>query len=259
MPADSDAPLRDDLPPEFRPRPVYRGRPAQRCHRCAMVERFCLCADIQPFATRCRLVLYLHRLELKRTTNTGRLLLLALTNSEVILRGVTPEAGALEHDGARRDFVNAFVLYPYDDALELTAESAARLCEHGPPTLIVPDGNWRQSSKIAKREPSLQGLRRLRLPLDAAGDSIYTLRRRHRDDGLCTLEAAARAMELIENAAGGNGSGVRRALEGLLRKMVERTITSRNGSRPARHSQAVCDRASGTRPIPPTPAPKPSD
>ncbi len=222
-----------DLPPEFLPRPVYRGRPVRRCPRCAMVERHCLCAEIRPAHTHCRLLLFLHRLELKRTTNTGRLLLLALSNSEVMLRGLRPESAAPPAE-APRTFSNAFVLYPYDDAEELTPATAARLLGQGPPTLIVPDGNWRQSAKIAKREPILRGLRRFRLARAADGPSIYTLRRRHREDGLCTLEATARALELIENAAGRDGGGIRRDLEALLRTMVDRTEDSRNGTRPAR-------------------------
>jgi DTW domain-containing protein len=188
-----------------------------RCGRCRMLGNLCVC-PLMPsprLATRTRLVLVIHRFEDRKPTNTGRLAAECLANSEVIVRGhasaPTPplawDAGAMP-----------LFLFPYEGATPLP-ELLGGLDPQRPVTLIVPDGNWRQASKVRNRVAGLKGVPCVSLP--AGEPSAYRLRAEAHETGLSTVEAIARALGLLE------GEPVRRALERVFRAMVERTLWSR--------------------------------
>ncbi len=191
-----------------------RGNGALRCPGCRLHGSLCVCALIPRLETRTRLVLYIHRFEERKPTNTGLLAASCLTNSEVRFRGRPADD--------RSPFVcpegsDALVLFPYEGATPLERlERRAR-----PVTLVVPDGNWRQASKMYKRVPGLAGLPCVSLP--AGPRSSYRLRAEAHDKGLSTLEAIARAFGIVEDVS------VQRALEDVFLAMVERTLWARGG------------------------------
>ena len=174
----------------------------------------CVCSLVPdpPIETRTRLVLVIHRYEDRKTTNTGRLAAACLSNSEVVLRGgidapsapLRIEAGSLP-----------LVLFPHVDAepLELHAKSDR------PITLIVPDGTWRQASKVRQRVPGLREMTCVSLPRGAP--SGYRLRAEAHETGVSTIEAIARAMTLVE------GAHVGAALDRVFRAIVDRTLYAR--------------------------------
>ena len=170
----------------------HRGRRGQpRCERCAAPSEECLCEAYEPLELATRVVVLMHRREVHKTTNTGRLAALALRNVEVRVVGLPEDRVKL--DGLAHD--RAALLYPSGDALELAPELAAA----GPLTLVVPDGNWRQAFKLAHKEPQLAALRRVRLP---DGPPARAILRRHPDGRmLSTFEALARALGVLEGPA----------------------------------------------------------
>ncbi|MCX7123298.1 MAG: DTW domain-containing protein, partial [Gammaproteobacteria bacterium] len=111
----------------------------------------------------------------------------------------------------------AIVLYPSDDAQLLTPEFVRTLPR--PMTLVVPDGNWRQTYKMRRRDPTMAALRPVKLVPGAP--SQYRVRRETKTGGLATIEAIARALGLLE------GPEVQVALETLMDIMVSRTMSSR--------------------------------
>lgn len=157
----------------------------------------------------------MHRHEEEHTTNTGRLAVLALTNSAVVRRGDPAQPVTSEALGAGSG--DRLVLFPSDDAVVLDASFAAGL--RRPVTLVVPDGNWRQTRRAFRREPLLQPMQRVRL--EAGPSSTYHLRRVTRADGISTLEAIARALGVLE------GPEIRESLERLFLTVVERVLWSR--------------------------------
>lgn len=182
-----------------------------------MHESLCVCALIPQLETRTRLVLVIHRYEDRKTTNTGRLATLCLPNSEVVVRGheASPTPPFAGDPGSQPLF-----LFPHDGAPALVRPAAGER----PVTLIVPDGNWRQASKVRNRVPGLKEVPCVSLPADVP--SIYRLRAEAHEHGLATFEAIARAMGILE------GPQVRRAMEEVFRILVERTLWSR-GALPA--------------------------
>lgn len=173
----------------------------------------CVCDLVPRLHTRTRLLLVIHRAEARKPTNTGRLAAACLVNSEIVLRGhQTPGAEPLLLPADSR----VLVLFPAPDAVPLS-ELAPSLT--GAVTLVVPDGNWRQAAKVRQRIPGLAAATCVTLP--AGEPSAYRLRSEAHAHGLATLEAIARAMELLE------GPEIRRAMERPFRAMVERTLRTR--------------------------------
>jgi DTW domain-containing protein YfiP len=185
----------------------------------------CVCSLIPRIETRTRLLLVIHRIEDRKTTNTGRLASECLVNSQVIVRG---------HSAAANEPLPlqtpAVLLFPAADALPLE-HLASRLTAGGSAlTLVVPDGSWRQASRVRRRIPGLRDMPCAVLP--ASQKSNYRLRSEPHEHGLATIEAIARAFGILE------GRGVQDALELPFRAMVERTLW-------ARGSVATADVTSG--------------
>jgi DTW domain-containing protein YfiP len=184
-----------------------------RCDRCKMRREVCICSDIPQLSTATKLVLLAARRELQVPTNTGRLAAQALTNSVMLTRGDRDiPLDLAEHlpEGCR-----PLILYPADDAIELSPT----MREGGPYTLVVPDGNWRQTSKMRRREPLLAGIQAVTLP--PGPDTQYLVRRETKAQGLATIEAIARALGILE------GDWVQRELEKVFALMVQRTLAGR--------------------------------
>jgi DTW domain-containing protein len=191
-----------------------RDNRANRCVDCMMHMSLCVCSLVPRIETRTRLVLVIHRAEIRKPTNTGHLATRALVNSEVHVRGHEGEPSPPVH--AAEDGRQPVLLFPAPDAAILTPALVASFSGR-PVTLIVPDGNWRQASKVRARVPGLRAIPCVTLP--PGPPSLYRLRSEAHPNGLATVEAIARALEILEDDA-----RVRTLLEHLFRAMVERTL-----------------------------------
>lgn len=137
----------------------------------------------------------MHVSERSKASNTARVLQMTLPNCQLF------ELGALDtrFEGVELSQDEAtYVLYPEPSASALTPEfvtqqlSVSKKKIH----LIVPDGSWTQAKRIAHHNPHLRGIPRLQLQGLAPSD--YQLRRNGRTGGVCTLEAVAHALGIIE-------------------------------------------------------------
>lgn len=183
-----------------------RDNRANRCGLCLMHIGLCVCPLVPRIETQTRLILVIHHTEIRKPTNTGHLGASCLVNSEVHVRGRHGAPSAAIDWGKRRPLL----LFPHEGE----AEPLEPMTE--PVALIVPDGNWRQASKVRARVPGLRDVRCVTLP--PGPPSIYRLRSEAHPAGLATIEAIARAMGILE------GPHVQSALEHVFRAMVERTL-----------------------------------
>ena len=160
-------------------------------------------------------MILMHTCEEVLTTNTARLAAKALTNSEVRIHGRRDER---MYTG---DFIQpgrtSLLLYPSPIAVELTPNFVAKI--ESPIQLIVPDANWRQTTKFVRHDPSLTGIQHVKLPPGAPSE--YLLRTQRDVRHVCTLEAIARALGILESPT------AQSRLETVLRILVERTLWSR--------------------------------
>lgn len=186
-----------------------------RCPGCEIRKPLCFCSLIPQIALQTRVIILMHTCEEVLTTNTARLAAKALSNSEIRIHGRRDDR--MPTNGLIDPNRTSLLLYPSPISVELSTEFAARLSK--PINLIVPDANWRQTTKFVRHEPCLVGIPHVRLPLGP--ESEYRLRTQRSVQNLCTLEAIARALGILESKE------AQSSLETLLRVLVERTLWSR--------------------------------
>lgn len=192
-----------------------RKKTSERCPDCLMRLELCLCSLIPKIELATRLVVIGTKRELITPTNTGRLATQALANSALLTTGDQNRPFDI------RDHLmpncRSIVLYPSEEAEILDENYRLRL--DGPVNLIVPDGNWRQTSKMRRRIPHLIEMAVVKVPLGEL--TQYRVRKESKSEGLATIEAIARALGALE------GPHVQKALEDLMQVMVSRTLASR--------------------------------
>ena len=185
------------------------------CPGCFLHQSLCLCSEIPKLQLRTRICLVIHRKELKRTTNTGQLALRALPNSEMKVRGTIDDQ--LDLTSALDPNYFPLLFYPSENAIELTPDYIAKI--HKPILLIVPDGNWRQASKVNTRHPELKNIPRVMIRAKNLEDQH--LRQESTDYGMATLQAIAYALGATD------GEFVQNELLKLYHLKLQRTLIGR--------------------------------
>lgn len=163
------------------------------CPGCGLHLSLCICELIPNLDLKTRVCLVIHQRELKRTTNTGKLIVKSLVNSEMRIRGELHKQ-SLDLSDLLTPMYRTVLFFPSTDAIELTNEFVKQSAL--PIQLIVPDGNWRQASKVCSRQPELKNI--VRVKLSTPNRSSQHLRSEHFSEGMATLRAVAQALEIIE-------------------------------------------------------------
>ena len=136
----------------------------------------------------------MHHRESHLTSNTGRLAKNTLPDCQIYLRGLknTP----LPWETILNENEKTFLLYPSQDATEVTSSFFQQFSQ--PVHIIVPDGSWRQASKVYKRESEVKNIPRIKIPL-SQNQSRYLLRKAPHPGHLCTYEAMAKIVGLADS------------------------------------------------------------
>jgi DTW domain-containing protein YfiP len=199
------------------------------CPGCGLHLDLCICSEIPKLNLKTKLSLVIHRNELKRTTNTGQLALRSLVHSEMHTIGEINKTFHLESI-LYSDYFN-LLFYPSDEAKELDQDFINQIKNqkinptNKPIHLIVPDGNWRQASKVHYRNKHLLQLQRVKIT--PTHTNKYFLRTESKPIGMATLEAIALALGVIE------GDSVKDSLLRLYNLKLNKTLTSRGLGQPA--------------------------
>ena len=135
----------------------------------------------------------MHHSEKHLTSNTAKLALLTLEGANIFERGLQDSPFTLDqleiNDGGL-----ALYLFPDKDAEIL--DSKFLQTNPGPYHLIIPDGTWNQAKKVRRRVAGLSEIKCVKLSDDVVGE--YKLRKGVREDGVCTFEAIAYALRVLE-------------------------------------------------------------
>jgi DTW domain-containing protein YfiP len=198
---------------------MSRNHSPNRCETCQIFRPLCLCGHAPALELRTEVVIMMHFRELSLTTNTARLAKLALKHSEIRVRGrqnAQVDVFDLVNDPERMPLL----LYPSEDSVELSESHREQALQAGKRiVLIVPDGNWRQGSKGAKRTPGLEQVPCVRLP--PGPPSEYRLRKAPRPEYVSTYEAIARAIGVLE------GREVESTMMSYFRMKIDRMLWAR--------------------------------
>ena len=219
---------RNQLRPSRTNSPQRQRKTKDPCPRCRLHRDLCLCSLIQQQDLKTRITLLIHHREMKRTTNTGLLAIEALANSRLVIRGLQNQTNPLSE--VLDENYETLLLFPSEEAKSLSEILTLRSqtkpnCELRPIHLLVPDGNWRQASKVHSRHPELATVQRVKIsPQKTATDF---LRKETVPDGMATLEAIAEALRLIE------GEEVGAILKTLFQEKLERTLKGRGQKSPS--------------------------
>ncbi|RZO65592.1 MAG: DTW domain-containing protein [Sandaracinaceae bacterium] len=161
-----------------------RQRTQPRCARCRLLDTDCVCALLWPVASRTRVVLVPHVREWRQPSNTGRLAVLGLWNSELAVWG--RRAPRLDPSLLLREGETHLLLHPSEGARPIEPiEGRVRL--------LVPDGSWRRAGRIARRLAALPGVQPVRVDVGPHA----RLRRAPSPDKVHTAAAIAAALEAL--------------------------------------------------------------
>jgi DTW domain-containing protein YfiP len=151
---------------------------AGHCPRCFLRTEICLCAEIERVDSPTEIVIVRHVVEARLTSNTGRLVALAVENCRIVDYNGGPD---FDHPLLRG--ADTWLLYP---------GPTGRPWPERPARLVVLDGTFHQARHMYKRIAALRTMPELALPVPEAAP--LRLRRPPRADGLSTLEAVAAAI-----------------------------------------------------------------
>jgi len=182
-----------------------------RCPDCRMHLDLCVCHLSPRLDLEARVEVVIHYADIRKMSNSGRLVPLALINSAVHVRGLKDKLiGAVPEKKNATDLV----LFPGQGSVELN-EGFLNGIEK-PVRLLIPDGNWNQASSMVKREPLMKSAVKVHLP--AGTEAKYRIRSQDDPFRLCTFEAIIRALGVME------GARAEKALDAFFRVWVYRSL-----------------------------------
>lgn len=170
----------------------------EMCSTCEFPLAVCVCSAVTQTTFETEIVILQHPTENNRAKNTARLIALVAPNTSVIVG-----ESAADFDQVRQRLLarnlsdgSAAVLFPSPDSKTLTkhSESVSKKIQ----TLILIDGTWRKAKKMWQLNPWLWSL--VVFSFDSGSKSRYRIRKGSEAGGLSTLEAAALALEILEDA-----------------------------------------------------------
>lgn len=176
---------------------LARGKSVRRCESCQLAEFACLCPWRPTMSANCEFVLLMHRDEVFKPTNTGRLIADVLpAQTHVFCWSRTEPAEellALLKDGRRR----CVLVFPAEAAS--TASNPREVISTLPEddkitTFILLDGTWKQSGRMFHLSRWLDAVPCVQLP-----DVLvrgYLVRKSHQEHYLSTAEAAGLCLQM---------------------------------------------------------------
>jgi len=145
-----------------------------------------------------KITVVIHKSDVGRSSNTGRLLPLVLPNSKLIVHGIKGSPLPDREGLAQSQF--PIILFPGRHAKTLTSERLQNIkAQAGKKniTVIIPDGNWNQAKHMMNRIPALT-----QTPAYELTEESFLgqpMRRNIHPGRLSTFEATARILGILEN------------------------------------------------------------
>lgn len=161
------------------------------CPQCELFIDICICSQILPVASKTRISFVVNRKEVFKITNTAKLAFRILNNSDLHIYGNRDQVfdpGCLAQSKNK-----PLLLFPCSGAKVLSQYTLPNEPIH----LIVPDGNWKQARKIARKV--MQSIDVLPVKLSNGRPSEYKIRFHPDPEKVSTIEAVSRALVTIES------------------------------------------------------------
>lgn len=171
-----------------------RGKSVARCERCQLASFACLCPWRREMESNCEFVLLMHRNEVFKPTNSGRLIADLLPyNTHMFIWDRTqpdPHLLTLLNDPERE----CIIVFPSDDA-DTRPVTTTITASNKIPTFILLDGTWKQSGRMFHLSRWLDGVPCISLPETLLRG--YAVRKSHQENYVSTLEAAGLCLQMV--------------------------------------------------------------
>lgn len=168
---------------------LARGKSVIRCDLCQLAKSACICAWRPQCQSNCDFVLLMHRDEVLKPTNSGRLIadVLPLQTLAFCWSRTEPDPALLQLlvDPKRL----CVLVYPAQDAVPIAHLWQESSRDTRRITFILLDGTWKQSGRMYHLSRWLEAVPCVSLQASSARG--YAVRKSHQDDYLSTAEAAA--------------------------------------------------------------------
>jgi DTW domain-containing protein YfiP len=171
----------------------------------------CVCHLSPHLDINTRVEVVIHYADIRKMSNSGRLVKLTLANSAVHIRGIR---GKPIESNPDIEYKTNLVLFPGQGSVELNDAGLNTLTR--PIRLLVPDGNWNQAGSMVKREALMTNALKVHIPQEITAN--YRIRSQLIPNRLCTFEAIIRALGVIE------GKQIEKKLEDFFRIWIYRSL-----------------------------------
>ena len=198
-------------------KPSRRDTKVDRCDKCRINYRWCFCDHIRDIPSKIHVSIVMHYTERWLTSNTAYFASLVLPSCTIHERGnidipIPDEPFSQDHD--------YLYLFPTEDSKPISEFVASDKPIH----LVVPDGSWSKAKKIHKREDLFKDMPKYHLT--DVGESRYQLRKSPGENFLCTYEAIAHTLSVLDKEE------VKDEMLEFFDIFVDRVLQSRRGEFP---------------------------
>jgi len=165
------------------------------CSQCGKSLKACICQWVQSLPSNVELIILQHPSEAKRPMGTARILTLCLSNSYCFVGENFTDHSQLNQLLSESDYRH-FVLYPGEQAIELTQLESQSTSTKQKYRVILLDGTWKKAFKMWQLSTNLHSLAQVKLPNDLKGN--YRIRKAPSDNALSTVEAGYYVLQGLE-------------------------------------------------------------
>ena len=175
---------------------TYRENPNfERCPTCALRGNTCVCDRLKSVQAPFQVTIIRHRKEVRRGSNSVRILAHSIENANVIDHGSRYSGPTiLPHDV----LTDAILLFPMFYDPDPNHPPQQWMGKPTPKNLIVLDGSWKQTSRMLKKIVGLTALPRL--VVEPLSPPLPRIRQPYFEGGMCTMEATISALkQFVDN------------------------------------------------------------
>ncbi|MBF0297111.1 MAG: DTW domain-containing protein [Oligoflexia bacterium] len=175
-----------------------------RCQKCFLHKPLCICEDIQRllYANKIKFHFVIHRKEWITTSNTARIVAMTLSNKEIYTFADGNPHEHLDLNKLPNDPNKTVIMFPLTgleidvDVDKKNLSENAKINTENITDIIVPDGNWNNTKRMAKKLHIAIKAPFITLKSDRL--SKYRLRKQPDLKFLSTFEAVVQAIKFFE-------------------------------------------------------------
>ena len=180
-----------------------RGKSVARCEHCQLALKACICHWKPAGNISCEFILLMHREELFKPTNTGRLIADIFPDQTRAFCWSRTEPDTELIQILRDPNRLCLIVFPDETRVHPIEQSASgNLVSDRLLTFILLDGTWKQSGRMFHLSRWLDDVSTFSLSNVKAGD--YAVRKSHQDDYVSTAEAAAACLDVVGESSSAN-------------------------------------------------------